>query len=484
MSMNLKLINKYAIVIIVILCFLSRLPQLLSENIYLDGDECIVGLMAKHFYEGINIPYFFYGQTYGFSFIEVVAIRIFYWFFGINEISIKLAMLSLWTIGVIFLYKTLKQFGQKYNDWLPLLITITFIFVPSFAIWSMKARGGYLTAFTITYIITYLISNENLNRHLITPFIIGLLSVIVFESQALWLVGLSPILVYYILKHKNIGHIISLVTGMFTAMHIFSKLKIGLSSFWSPNILVKPDFSLSGIISILENIYHNQTGSYFYYTFIEPSLLNKFIAIVITTLIFGGLIATVIYLIKKKEIHPMFYYISISVILSISYVFFIDGSNARYILPLNSFIFLMFYLILNNVNRKKIVNTFLGVLILFGTYSIYDFKNFSPENKPELLSAIDELEAKNIHHVYCEPGLLQWQLMFYSKERIIARSQSNIDRYPEYIKIVDDAFNNANSKTAMIGYTNYSYSIYIHEDPDRKLLEEHGFNLVEIDNAK
>ena len=104
--MNLKWLNKYALFIIIILCFLSRLPLLLSETLFLDGDECIVGLMAKHFYVGIDVPLFFYGQSYGFSFIEVLAIRIFYGLFGINDISIKLAMFSLWTIGVVFLSET------------------------------------------------------------------------------------------------------------------------------------------------------------------------------------------------------------------------------------------------------------------------------------------------------------------------------------------------------------------------------------------
>src|SRR5262249_47721494 len=40
----------------------SRLPQLFSGDLLLDGDECILGLMAKHVAEGRDFPIFFYGQ--------------------------------------------------------------------------------------------------------------------------------------------------------------------------------------------------------------------------------------------------------------------------------------------------------------------------------------------------------------------------------------------------------------------------------------
>ena len=49
---------------------MSRLPQLLSPDLLLDGDECILGLMAKHLAQGREFPIFFYGQRYGLAVIE------------------------------------------------------------------------------------------------------------------------------------------------------------------------------------------------------------------------------------------------------------------------------------------------------------------------------------------------------------------------------------------------------------------------------
>jgi len=55
--------------VIIILCFVSRLPQLLSPHLMLDEDECVVGLMAKHLMEG-HVAVFFYGQSYGFTLVD------------------------------------------------------------------------------------------------------------------------------------------------------------------------------------------------------------------------------------------------------------------------------------------------------------------------------------------------------------------------------------------------------------------------------
>jgi hypothetical protein len=54
--------------ILVVAAGVSRLPQLTSPHLLLDGDEAILGLMAKHLAEGREAPIFFYGQAYGLSF--------------------------------------------------------------------------------------------------------------------------------------------------------------------------------------------------------------------------------------------------------------------------------------------------------------------------------------------------------------------------------------------------------------------------------
>ena len=121
---------------------------------------------------------------------------------------------------------------------------------------------------------------------------------------------------------------------------------------------------------------------------------------------------------------------------------------------------------------------------------MYSFKdiNFENTNKNKLLTLIDELESRNIHYAYVNNGLLQWQIMFYSNEQVIARYKSKTDRYPEYIDIVDSALNNPEIKVAMVGpigsmdEPTSSENIilignryFIYENPDKSVLIDNGF---------
>ena len=86
------------------LIVITRLPQLLSPSFMLDGDECILGLMAKHMAEGKETPVFLYGQNYGFSLIEGRCAALGFRLIGVSAVTLKLAMLFLWTIGCLFLF--------------------------------------------------------------------------------------------------------------------------------------------------------------------------------------------------------------------------------------------------------------------------------------------------------------------------------------------------------------------------------------------
>lgn len=452
--MRLKCLSKYAVLIIALLCLASRMPQLLSENLILDGDEAIVGLMSKHFLELKEIPFFFYGQSYGFSFLEVVTIRLFYSVFGVSELAIKLAMLSLWTTGIIFFYKTLKAIGFKNNPWIPLLITLVFIFSPSFAVWSMKARGGYLTTFVLSSIITFLIFNKKSKYSHFASFLIGFLTVVIYQSQALWLAGLLPLIAYTIYINRNMKYGLMMFSGLLTGSLVFYFLKMGLPTFWSPKVVDWPVFTFDNYASIIDSMYIHFTGNYFYSDFKESIFITKLLSILMMLAIFMSLAVGVFFLLKKKDINPILYIAMISVLGSLGYLFLIDSLGYRYFLPLTGFALLMVSFMMNQWRNTKLVNIFLLIWISLGAYSLYDFKNYSYENKSALTSLVDELEVKEISHIYCEGGLLQWQIMFYSNEKTIARYKSDVDRYPAYIQSVDKAFKEKNKQIALVGYYN------------------------------
>jgi hypothetical protein len=88
-------------------------------------------------------------------------------------------------------------------------------------------------------------------------------------------------------------------------------------------------------------------------------------------------------------------------------------------------------------------------------------------------------------------ALLQWQIMFYSRESVIARWTANIDRYPAYVSEVDRALASG-ERVAVVGYVGFTGGLenlvsnpsaiteidrkyFVYLDADRPLLERAGF---------
>src|SRR5436190_970996 len=81
-----------------ILIILTRLPQFPGGKMVPDGDECVVGIMAKHLLEGVSFPVFYYGQNYGLSLIETWMAALFFLVMGLSGVALKCAMLALWSL--------------------------------------------------------------------------------------------------------------------------------------------------------------------------------------------------------------------------------------------------------------------------------------------------------------------------------------------------------------------------------------------------
>jgi hypothetical protein len=119
---------------------------------------------------------------------------------------------------------------------------------------------------------------------------------------------------------------------------------------------------------------------------------------------------------------------------------------------------------------------------------MYEFKNYSFENRASFELLVKDLDKKKIHYVFCEGGLLQWQLMFYTKERIIARFVYPTDRYPAYIPIVNRGLSQFGAETALVGsyydelaqtaenISNVNGVYFIQTPTNKSFLIERGFH--------
>lgn len=161
----------YLLALLILIAAALRLYLLYSINFVIDGDEAIVGLMAKHIVEGKGVPTFYYGQHYMGSF-EPLLVALLFKIFGISNIALK-------TVPLVFsllLIPLVYELGRLCAGVNAARLSALFAAVaPSTLIeWSGKARGGFIELVCIGTVALILALHYK-RQDTIRTFLIGVL---------------------------------------------------------------------------------------------------------------------------------------------------------------------------------------------------------------------------------------------------------------------------------------------------------------------
>jgi hypothetical protein len=426
--------DKAIVIAIILLCFISRIPQLISVNRILDGDECVLAIMGKHLYRNGDFQLFFIGQQYGLSIFESLAMVPFIATLGMTTVSIKLAMLCLWTIGIVFFYKALVAVNTK-NAWLPVSIILIFIFTPAWAVWSMKARGGYLTAFLFNSVALYLLFNEKLNRRPATYIWLGIILAIICESQSLWLLGILPLYFYRLLKDRSIKHFMLLVLPASALLIASYFYKQQLPSFYTrPDLYFAPRELWDWVVTrVTDYLYVSLHGHYFFHQLLEPAVICGIAAWTFSKLVFLLLIAGIISLFLKKR-DWLFISATLGIFLALVSTMFSYFIEPRYLLPITGIALFSLTILLNRFTLRKWMYIPMAAFTAIGIPCMIAFYNFTfgDIREAEIRSTLNTLQNEGIDYVFCPHDFVTWQVNFYSDERIMARAVYMPGRYPAY----------------------------------------------------
>ncbi len=140
--------------LLILLALGLSLVYLFDGANHFDGDEAIVGLMARHTLQG-RMPVYFYGQGYLGSLEALVAAG---WFalFGPSITTLKLAPLTFYLLFLILQYRLVRCYGGLSAALLTLAFTT--VFSPTIIFWSTKARGGFTAVLfwgTLAYLLAF-----------------------------------------------------------------------------------------------------------------------------------------------------------------------------------------------------------------------------------------------------------------------------------------------------------------------------------------
>jgi len=487
----------------------SRLPQLFSPDLLLDGDECILGLMAKHLAEGRDFPIFFYGQRYGLAIVEAPLAALSFLMAGVSAVPLKLAMLALWLVGICFYFLAFSRpLGHRRSFW----ITLVLVLMPAWAVSSMKAWSGYLTAFTLAGALLYVLMKTDAHTR-VRYVAAGVLTFLIYLSQPSWLPGLAPVVLFLLWSSRRLSSWLSYGAGIavtFVAtMVILAVWLAGSAESWTRPAAGNPEL-LRSIPRVLEQLYVNFTGAYFLRSAVDPGPITSAVAALWFAIVVAA-VALQIYRIATQNYllwsHLLF--AGVATTLLANWIL-LDVRDIRYLLSINVLIVFLagveFFDLVDHhrLSLQRGIATVVLIVIL-QAMSMVEFAHFSymwwanssdgPSEAQTLERVINTMRSNGATQAFSTNALLQWQIMFYSRESVVARWTAAADRYPPYIREVDRALAGG-ERVAIVGYVGYTgglerlvrnpqaivdidrkYFVYI--GADRRVLDQAGFRFAQ-----
>jgi hypothetical protein len=455
-----------------IVTVISRLPQLLSRNLLLEGDECILGLMGMHVAQGREFPIFFYGQKYGLSIVEAPAAALSFILFGSGAVPLKIAILAIWIGGIAFYFLAFAHvMGKARSFWITLLLVL----MPAWAATSMKAWSGYITAFSATGATLYVMTRNDATT--VRWLIAGGLTGIIYYAQPLWLPSLAPIILYFLWSNRGrISGIGAYVCGVgFATLPVLAARTLwsaGVVETWLGPPIGNPHPLLS-VPRLLNQTYLDLTGSYYFGAVVHTGRFTTTAACIWLGILGVAALLQVYRVLTRKYLvwsHVLF--ASVSSTLIANWVM-LEWRDPRYLLALNvPLVYLAgveFFALIDGyrVPVRRWV-TALIVLLALQAVSMSEFANYtdmwwsnaanSPSETKTLRKVIGYMRSRGVTHAFAMNALLQWTITFYSEETVLTRWKADRDRYPPYIRHVDRAVDRGET-VAIVGYVGYTYGL-------------------------
>jgi hypothetical protein len=439
----------------------TRLPQLTSPHLGLDGDEAVVALMAKHFREG-ELPWFFWGQTYGFTFPEAAVGAAFFAALGDSTVAVKLAMLALWSVGLAFVVLGVRRAARPNGgDAAAAVAAVLFITCPAWMNWSMKARGGYLTSFVLAHLVIWwiagIVHDGRATRARLAG--IGAALALTWLGQPLWLPGLAPFVLLLRGRTPRRGAVVNAVAAAAAVLILIRPAGEG-PAYWSPDLFDDPN-PLAAVRRWPQLVAIHLSGMYYYDVPLSTGLAER-----TTSAVWIALTAAAMALPFAFGGSPVSRAAAAATGLSLLFPLLVTpgAQMYRYLLPVTGFATMSLAIELGTLVRTRgarrgVAGAVVSVAALAGLCAAPEFGRVSFATLPgsglvpESVSTpalIAELDRRGIRHIYTLEPTLQWKIMFESGERIRARWSDSEDRVPAFPRAVDDALH-AGDRIALIG---------------------------------
>ena len=435
------------------LALVSRLPQLLSPERLLDGDEAVLGVMAQQLAAGGPWPVYFYGQHYGLALVEAAAGALMFGLLGVNALALKAAMLLLWTGGVLAYHRAFRALLPASPGY-ALLLALTLCLCPAWAVWSLKARGGYVTAFTLSGLLCWLLFAQAQLAGWARPLLAGGLFATIGAAQALWLPGLAPVVLWAWWHGRERRAALAFIAGAGLCYGMWT-LAAGVPTpaIWSPPAGSGSTAMLAAGRALPSRLLDHLCGAYYLHRVLPcPSGAS------VAAQIMGGLVAVTLasagLALWRRRASLLVFALSASCLATLLATLPVSAYGPRYLLPFTAVFLLLLAALWQDGHRRRWLHGALLACCLGGALGLWQYRSFSfqPGGAAAVQALVSALEAHGVRAAFSHDGLLQWQIAFYSGTRIVVRSTAAEDRYPPYVTAANALLERAPEAVAEVGW--------------------------------
>lgn len=461
--------------------------MLLTSQASTDGDEAVVGTMAKHVLENGQHPFFFYGQDYGGgASIEAHFAAVSFALFGISSTSFKSVGLVISMALLLLSYFFIRRY---YGAGAAAICSTLLVFSPTFIEWNLKVRGGHILALIFSLVLCHFFfkstdpdgvegtnQKDKGRREILYPFLFGLTAGLAYWNLPVAAVLLITLFIlwayqdyFFFLRKRFFIFCTGAVTGLAPFFAHALSHQLEFPGFILSKRVTSFNFSPSHILdSLFELIQYD--GPSFFTPYLDQSAIHYYGKIpVYAWFLFAISVLAVVRLTikcckreksavcsaeKKTAERVISFYIIFYLIIYLCQSGI--AGNPRYLLPLEPFLTLataLFYLELlkhPKIILRRVGLFFLTVQIIIGI-SIHglwlqkpaQFISAGAVSTPFLQETISKtiryLDQEKIRYVYTPDHLLEWKIIFDSKERIIASRLDPSHRYLPYLREINRA---------------------------------------------
>ncbi|MBL4587060.1 MAG: hypothetical protein JKX84_08410 [Flavobacteriales bacterium] len=479
-----------------VLVIIARLPYLLSDHVYFDGDEAMLGIMGRDLITGKALPIYFYGQQYGFSFFEVLSVGMFIPFLGSGVASLKLGGTLLFSLGI---QRFMKVFRAKKLSFISyLLVTIILVLFPTWLVWGTKLRGGYITAFVgLAFIVEQLFLHANWERK--NRLIVSGMSALILVSQPFFLLPVFPILVQRTFKMKW-SRIIG--TAIFGGLCLFL-LRLPASTqdvHWTSSLQMSLDLDKLTYYFV-DGFWASFTG-YFAFSdiYVVPTEVKVsamlFCVLLILSLVYSFIVSNTT---ERKEL----YLLLMGVFISIFPVSFFGVSGGRFLLPFFTGLMVIIVFIfarsieINSLLKQGFLTICIAILSV-GLTRFDGFVSFWMErqlNDMKVLNElVEEMRSRGIKAAFVSEWQTTAQLNYLGNDEMNFRFLFMDDRLERAVRTVNNCYLDSDCSVALTGslwplldmqhvegwnerIIRVNERFYLMENPEEKFLKKGGFEL-------